>query len=233
MRQRVLSIENKYVSSLIAQQAFHFDKGIVGDTRERIRSFGKFVDREWAEGHSSVKQIVACGIVVNHEKVLCLRRSKNSNRLELRLNWTLMIGGHVDEDDMDSADPILSCVIREIREETGLEPQSTPRLLGYVTDPATPVGRLHMGAVFRFESIQSRVHFSNKLDNCEFVNAKKGSDIEFRDPSFIANLANNDRLDPWSAIFVQYWGRECNEFAPYFPGLQLNFSFLRQGASPR
>ena len=233
MRQRVLSIENKYVSSLIAHQAFHFDGKVIGDVEERIRSFGKFVDREWAERHSSVKQVVACGIVTNREKILCLRRSGNSNRLELRLNWTLMIGGHVDEDDKNTPNPILSCVIREIKEETGLEPQSTPRLLGYVTDPATPVGRLHIGAVFRFESTQNRVQFSDKLDNYEFVNAKKKSDIEFRDPSFIADLANNDRLDPWSAIFVQYWGRECNEFAPYFPGLQLNFSFLRQGVSSR
>ena len=227
MRQRVLSIENRYVSSLIAQQAFHSDERTIDDVEERIGSYGKFVDRGWAESHSSVKQIVACGIVTNHEKILCLRRSKNSNRLELRLNWTLMIGGHVDEDDMDAADPILSCVIREIKEETGLEPQSTPRLLGYVTDPATAVGRLHIGAVFKFESTRSMVRFTDKLDNYEFVNATKKSNIEFRDPSFIADLANSNQLDPWSTIFVQSWGRECNEVAPYFRGLQLDFAFLR------
>lgn len=233
MPQRVLSIENKYVSALIAHQAFHFDERTICDAEERIRSFGKFVDREWAESHSSVKQIVACGIVTNHGKILCLRRSRNSNRLELRLNWTLMIGGHVDEDDIDASDPVLSCVTREIKEETGLEPQSTPRFLGYVTDPTTPVGRLHIGAVFIFESVQSRVRFSSKLDNYEFVNATKGSEIEFQDPSFIADLANGGRLDPWSAIFVQYWGRECSELAPYFPGLQLNFAFLRQDDASR
>ena len=233
MRQRVLSIENRHISTLIAQQAFHSDEKTICDITARIRSFGRFVDREWAEAHSSVKQIVACGVVVNHRKILCLRRSKNSNRLELRLNWTLMVGGHVDEDDVDTADPILNCVIREIKEETGLEPQSTPRFLGYVTDPATPVGRLHIGAVFKFESAQNKIYFSNNLDNDEFVNATTKSDIEFREPSFVADLANRNRLDPWSAIFVQSWGKECEEVIPRFPGLQLEFAFRRSGASPR
>ena len=232
MRQRVLSIENRHVLPLIAQQAFHSDKRTICDVSERIMSFAKYVDREWAETNSSVKQIVACGIVTNHQKILCLRRSKSSNRLELRLNWTLMVGGHVDEEDMGTADPVLNCVVREVKEETGLEPQSTPHLLGYVTDPATPVGRLHIGAVFAFESTRNSVQFSNKLDNGEFANATKQFNIEFCDPSFVADLANRNRLDPWSRIFVQSWGKERDEILPIFSGLQLNLTFRSPSAFP-
>ncbi|MDE0202063.1 MAG: NUDIX hydrolase [Rhodospirillaceae bacterium] len=225
MRQKVLSIENKYISSLIAQRAFHSDENTVRNVGERIKSFSKFVDRQWAENHSSVKQIVACGIVTNHEKILCLRRSRKSNRVELRLNWTLMVGGHVDEEDMDSVDPILNCVIREVEEETGLEPQFTPQLLGYVTDPATPAGRLHIGAVFKFESAQDSVQFSSKLDNEEFVNARKKKTIKFREARFVVDLANRSQLDPWSEIFVQSRGRKRDKIVPSFSGLQLEFSF--------
>ena len=232
MQQRVLSIENRYVASLIERQAFHSDRRIIRDVAERIKSCGKFVDREWAETHPSVKQIVACAVITNCEKILCLRRSRNSNRLELRLSWTLMVGGHVDEEDMGAADPVLNCVVREIKEETGLEPLSKPHLLGYVTDPETPVGRLHIGAVFRFESTQNKIHFSRDLDNLEFVNATKGTDIEFREPSFVAELANRNRLDPWSTVFIQSWGSECSEVTPHFPGLQLEFAFRRQDAPP-
>ena len=230
MKQRVFAIENKYVSSLFAQQAFHSDKKIIRDFNERIRSFGKFVDREWAESHPSVKQVVACGVVTNQHRILCLRRSRNSNRLELRLNWTLMVGGHVDNGDMDTDDPVLNCVIREVKEETGLEPQSTPYFLGYVTDPTTPVGRLHIGAVFKFESKRGVVQFSRKLDNSEFVNARKVSEIEFQEPSFIAYLANRNRLDPWSKIFVQSQGQICDNPTPVFPGLQLELTFSRSGS---
>ena len=235
MKQRVLSIENKYVSSLIAQKAFHSDVRLIREFGKRIRSFGKFVDREWAENHQSVKQIVACGIVTNHQKILCLRRSKSSNRLELRLSWTLMIGGHVDEEDIDAVDPILNCVVREVKEETGLEPQTTPILLGYVTDPETTVGRFHIGAVFGFESKRDVVQFSGKLDNCEFVNSNREYEIEFCDPSFVANLANRRRLDPWSFIFVQSLGKECDTTSPVFPGLQLELAISQsvQGRAKR
>ena len=225
MRQRVLSIENRYVSSLIAQRAFHSDENIICGVKERIRSFGKFVDREWAESHSSVKQIIACGIVTNRQKILCLRRSKKSNRRELRLNWTLMFGGHVDEDDMETADPISNCVVREIKEEIGLEAQSVPYFLGYITDPMNPVGRLHIGAVFKFESTSDIVKYSKKLDNYEFANATKKLTLEFCEPRFVANLSKRNRLDPWSDIFVQSSAAIRDDVTPTLSEQQLEIPF--------
>lgn len=67
-RQKVLSIENKYISSLISRRSFHSDKKVIRRVNECIKDYGKFVDREWAERNSSVKQVVACGVITNEKK---------------------------------------------------------------------------------------------------------------------------------------------------------------------
>ena len=201
--QKVLSIENKYISSLICRRSFHSDAKVINNVNQCIKEYGKFVDRKWAEENSSVKQIIACGVVTNREKILCLRRSARSNRPELRLNWTLMFGGHVDEEDNAADDPVLNCVIREVKEEVGLEPQTTPLFLGYVTDPLTSVGQFHVGAVYRFESKKRIFRFSKNLDNLEFVNSRSRTPIKFCEPKFVMGLVDRKRLDPWSEIFVK------------------------------
>lgn len=226
LRQRVLSIENKFISALIERRSFHSDSHVIRNVNECIKKHGRFVDREWAEKNSSVKQIVACGVITNREKVLCLRRSARSNRPELRLNWTLMFGGHVEEEDITADDPLLNCVIREINEEIGLKPQSTPLFLGYVTDPATSVGQFHIGAVYRFESIKRVFRFSKNLDNYEFVNARSRSQIRFCEPSFVVGLVKSHRLDPWSEIFVKSGNAVSHHPISNYSQMQLEFPLL-------
>lgn len=200
--QRVLAIENQYISVLLRERTFHDCEKTIEDALGSILEHGDYIDREKAERDTSVKQIIACGIVTHGDRFLCLRRSARSNRPELRLNWTLIFGGHIDEEDRGMPDPILNCVTREIKEEVGLIPQKKPVLLGFVTDPATRVGQLHIGAVYRFESTTGAVKYTKNLDNLEFVNREKREEIKFCDIESINRLADRNRLDPWSEIFV-------------------------------
>ena len=202
-QRKVLCIENRHIAPIICQRVFHSKRNIVDEITARIREHGEFVDRDWAENNVSVKQVVACGVIRHKRRVLCLRRAARSSRRELRLNWTLMIGGHVDELDVGVDDPILNCVTREVKEEVGLEPEAPPRILGYVTDPATSVGRLHIGAIFLFESAREVIYNSKRLDSYEFVNSDRKRAISFCDPEFVVDLSRSGNLDPWSDIFAK------------------------------
>src|SRR6266700_3610094 len=142
---KVLAVPSQSVHALFAEPKFYDGPGRISETMEAIRRDGRIVTRASAESTESLKQIIAYGIVRTGRRILCLRRSSKANRPALRLRYTVLFGGHVDEADLSYPDPMKHCVEREVTEELGLHVNGDVRLLGVVADPSTPVGRLHLG----------------------------------------------------------------------------------------
>ena len=200
-KHRVLSIPSRPMASVLDQCKFYHERNKSTYVLEHIRRFGKYMDRRRAESSSDVKQIVSCAIVCNYNKILCIRRTKKSDRETLKLRWTVMVGGHVDELDSGSDSPILSCLIRELREELGVTPVEKPELLGIVFDPATPVGRLHIGIIHMARIDADQIEVRSFQDNSEFVNARKNNTYTLMNYKDLVVLAGN--FDPWSTLFLR------------------------------
>jgi predicted NUDIX family phosphoesterase len=62
------------------------------------------------------------------------------------------IGGHINpEDGPSNADPYRTGMLRELAEEVVIESTYRERCLGFIYDPSTQVGEVHLGIVHLLE----------------------------------------------------------------------------------
>lgn len=68
------------------------------------------------------------------------------------------VGGHINPvDAADGGDPYAAGLRRELAEEVELPDVVAEKLLGFVHDPSTPVGQVHLGVVHLFDLADDRV----------------------------------------------------------------------------
>jgi len=121
----------------------------------RSRVLRNFVYRKRGEVESDprFKQPIAYAVVFNSHQnaVFAYRRSTGAEDYDedrLRGKWSWGVGGHIEAGDDPEGDPILSSLKRELAEETGLEGDFRPEVLGYVNDDTTDVGSVHFGILY-------------------------------------------------------------------------------------
>ena len=197
-RPDVLVVPEDSVVNLYSQSRFYSGQDVVEGVLDAIESRGRFAPRDWAESTERVKQIVAYGLIRNGRKVLCLRRARTSNRKALRLRYTVLVGGHVDSVELNDANPVAACLVRELDEELGLVPTGPITVLGVVVDVSTRVGRLHLGLIYDVPIDSDSLVVSPHMDNGEFANAAKKIRYPLRDYRHLARLSR--RFDPWSSL---------------------------------
>ena len=205
LQKRVLTVPANAVAHLFRTPAFRSEPGTVGFVIGEIARRGRFVDRRWAEAHDSVKQVIVYAAVRNRNNILCLRRSKNSNRAALRLRYSVLLGGHVDGTEEDSETALVDCLTREIEEEIGMVCAEPPKLLGVVVDPTTRSGSLHLGVIYEAKIAVGEVAMQPYLDNGEFVNSRRSNKHSLVGWDVLKKFAG--RFDPWSELFL------CSEVA--------------------
>lgn len=200
--EQVLAVPSEYVSDLFGEPSF-IAMPDAEPVLRRIKRHGSLVPRSWAEEHPEVKQIVAVCIVRNGSRLLCVRRSKKANRPHMRLKHTIVVGGHVDQDDMGVDDPARSCAVRELEEELGVSPSGGVTVVGCIADPATVSGNLHLAVVFDAEIAEEFVEVHPGLDNGEFVNSSRTNMWTLKTLSELRSLASKGAFDRWSSLLLQ------------------------------
>lgn len=198
---RVLAIPYGCLEHLWRRAAFYTGTEEFEYCMSAIQRCGQYVDRDWAESTESVKQVIAYAIVRSDRSVLCLRRTKNSERASLRLKYTLLFGGHVDDNERGSSKPLVDCLKRELIEELGVSLKVEPRPLGIVVDPTTAVGRLHLGVIFEVSIDQDAVTLHPGLDNCEFTNPRRNRTYKMMSGPSLRRISR--QLDPWSSLIAE------------------------------
>jgi len=124
-----------------------------------------FCDRKDAETDESLKQLIPYVLVTRDNSLLSYKRKGTEERLhEL---WSVGIGGHIEEHDSrdDNFSTIISGAQREIIEELGLSAKPILEFLGTINEEIHPVGRVHLGIVFRLTINDSApLIFSEELE---------------------------------------------------------------------
>ena len=227
-RGRVLAVPRDSVAAFYQKPQFLCDKQSVSKILKIIKEEGRFVDREWAESTETVKQIVAYGVLRNGKRVLRLRRAKKSERAALRLRYTILVGGHVDDLEFESSTPFEDCLLREIEEELGITLPLSPELLGIAVDPTTKVGRLHLGLIFDVPVSVDTIKVRSNYDNTEFVNADQVNVHHFVDVKTLIRSAR--QFDPWSTLLLtnQVADSLLGDARPFRTQLELPFVWTSQ-----
>lgn len=119
------------------------------DYLSRILNMYKFMNRAKAETNPYYKQPIAYGVIVNSDKIFAYQRASDKNYKEKRLHgkWSIGVGGHVEEPDEESDDPILLNLQRELKEEVTINDFYINHI-GYLNLDDTEVNKRHFGLLY-------------------------------------------------------------------------------------
>lgn len=186
----LLNLANGFVEDLTASELLH---GTIPE------SPAFFMPRARAEEDEDHLQVIPYVVLMSGMRVLCYERNGGEARLHAKLS--VGIGGHINDRD-NSEEPFTAYVagtIRELQEEVGL--MMTPdslrgTLMGFMTDNASPVGRVHLGFlhVITLNNMQAELI----LGNCEraMLGPRWVDLLELSDPDV--------NLEAWSRLAVDH-----------------------------
>jgi predicted NUDIX family phosphoesterase len=107
-----------------------------------------FREREEAETNQAFKQVIPYVIVRHHPHYLLTQRTNKQQEKRLHNLYSIGQGGHVNDKDFAHRDPILTGLLREIREEYWLSAEYGCSPIGVINDDSNDVGKVHLGLVY-------------------------------------------------------------------------------------
>ena len=167
-----------------------FMQGVVRKNIEeyegRIRKHGEFLHRPAMEVDERYKQIIPYFVFTHSNRLFLVQRSAKASEQRLASKYSLGIGGHVREDDVDSND-IAKWGAREFHEEVVFDGNITVMPLGIINDESSPVGRVHLGVVYLVHGDSDAIEVKEELAGGALCTAEECE-------------ALYDKMEPWSQL---------------------------------
>ena len=106
--------------------------------------------RDEAEGDERYLQIVPYVVFVSHGLIFHYERPKVGGESRLQRQWSVGIGGHLNDADLSKHEhPFFAGMARELAEEVEYDGGPHLQALGFIHDPRTAVGRVHLGVCYQ------------------------------------------------------------------------------------
>jgi predicted NUDIX family phosphoesterase len=109
-----------------------------------------FRPRSQVETDPEFKQLIPYVLLRHGDHLFHYRRGASGTEARLRARRSVGVGGHISLADAGRGDPYRAGMLRELHEEVAVGP-FTEGWLGFIYDPRTPVGRVHLGVVHVFD----------------------------------------------------------------------------------
>ena len=114
----------------------------------------EFAPRSQMETNPAYKQFIPYCLLRHDTRLVCYRRSSGASETRLHGLYSIGWGGHVNSSDQVLPlwnDAIISQTFyRELKEEIDVRINKSPRLVGFINDDTTEVGKVHLGIVFEY-----------------------------------------------------------------------------------
>ena len=120
-----------------------------------------FAERDYMEVNSHYKQIIPYLMLQRGQgddtRVLCYQRRTKHTEKRLGGLWSVGFGGHIepldrDDDQVETNGMVMATALREMAEETGLNPGAGAlSLIGFINSDSEDVSSVHFGVVFKVD----------------------------------------------------------------------------------
>ena len=197
-RQKIMVIERKI---LFQDDYFEgFKSKEESDFERKVLENHKYMDRDEVEFDPEYKQPIPYSLIVNPalKKFFVYQRAGKSNYGEKRLQekWSLGVGGHIDEPDEATDNPIITALLRELREEVKFHMVGDPQLLGFINTDENSIGQVHFGFFYLVKTNSEKVSLNESaLQKGKLMSFEEAEKI-FSDPTY--------HIENWSRIVFEY-----------------------------
>ena len=131
---------------------------------ETIMAKKEFRSRALMENDQSYKQIIPYLVFKHQDTYFLMQRKAKASETRLKSKYSLGIGGHIRQEDMQERD-IASWARREFREEVDYSGNFEVHFLGVLNDDSNSVGKVHVGFVYLLEGDSGCISVKEELES--------------------------------------------------------------------
>lgn len=157
---------------------------------ERILDKKEFLPRSLMETDFNYKQIIPYLVFTHGNKLFLMQRQAKASETRLQSKFSLGIGGHIREEDIEDAD-IAGWARREFHEEVVYNDSFSVEPLGILNDDSNDVGKVHVGFVYLLKGDSENIAVQEELKSGMLLT------IEECDAFY-------DRMESWSQIVFDW-----------------------------
>jgi predicted NUDIX family phosphoesterase len=144
MTEQVMVVKREDLAEHIGGREFQLIQERTDEIFTIIESKHFFIDRPLAETSPQFKQIIPYVVIRHLDSYFLLRRLKKQTEARLHEKLSLGIGGHINPD----TPTLLGGLKKELEEEVHVAGPYDLQFVGILNDDSTPVGQVHLGAVY-------------------------------------------------------------------------------------
>ena len=131
-----------------------------------------FLWRSSVENDPSHKQIIPYLIFEYNNTFFVMQRKSTASESRLKNKYSLGIGGHIRQEDMQNND-IFQWAKREFCEEVSYEGNITIKPIGIINDESDSVGQVHLGFVFLLSGDSDNIKVKSELKDGTLLTLKE------------------------------------------------------------
>lgn len=139
---------------------------------EIIQNSCLFLSRPQMEQNFNYKQIIPYLVFKHEDKYFLMQRGSEASESRLRSKYSLGIGGHIREDDMQGSS-IFDWARREFAEEVDYQGKLDVTMLGILNDDSNEVGKVHLGLVMLLNGDSNAIKVKSELKSGELLNIEE------------------------------------------------------------
>lgn len=166
-------------------------RGNVDEYIALIHKHRQFLPRSVMETDPRYKQIIPYLIFKYKDRYFLMQRKAKASETRLQSKFTLGIGGHIRQEDLQGTSTIFDWARREFYEEISYQGSFTLSSLGLLNDDSNPVGQVHAGFVLLLEGDSDQIQVKDELET-----------------GFLATLQEcreyGSRLESWSRLVLPH-----------------------------
>lgn len=149
-----------------------------------------FLSRPQMEQDLNYKQIIPYLVFQYQDKYFLMQRGGQASESRLRSKFSLGIGGHIREDDMQG-NSIFDWARREFAEEVDYAGKLNVTMLGILNDDSNEVGKVHLGLVMLLTGSSDQISVKSELKSGELLTISECSLFE-------------PHMENWSKLVFEY-----------------------------